>query len=131
MKNYVAHASDRRFSLKLVLVILMILAAGWFLMILRENMRTIRYTIPPGTGRGLAAVDFPEEIILTVGWRDTIVIENQDDQLHLFGPFVVGPQATLTKRFDKPQIVQGNCTFHPSRQMKLAVRPAPWPGWSD
>lgn len=131
MKNYVAHAPNRRFLLKLTLSIFVILVAGWFLIALREELRTITYTIPPGTGQGLNAVDLPAEIVLTVGLKDTIVIENQDDQLHLFGPFVVGPQATLTKRFDKPQIVQGNCTFHPSRQMKLMVKPAPWQGWLD
>ena len=52
--------------------------------------------------------------------------ENQDDVIHSFGPFVVGPNSTLTKRFDVPITYEGACTFHQEQQMRLVVNPAPW-----
>lgn len=94
-----------------------------------QAFRQVTFVIPPGFGAGKATVQFPDEVVLTVGLKDTIVIENQDDRIHSFGPFVVGPRATLTKRFKTPVIYQEACTFHQSRQMRLVVKPAPWQVW--
>lgn len=113
-------------KMKLVLALLVIVGAGWLLASQREAARRVVYVIPAGTAAGQGAVDFPAEIILTVGLKDTLVIENQDGVLHSFGPFVVAPHSTLTKRFDKALVYEGACTFHQDQQMRLVVQPAPW-----
>ena len=102
---------------------------GWVAMVQREQLRTVTFVIPAGTAVGQTSVAFPDEIVLTVGIKDTIVIENQDDELHLFGPFVVAPHSIVTKRFKAPVVYQGACTFHQDQQMTLAVEPAPWDRW--
>ena len=109
---------------------LLLISLGWFVTVVREEARKVIFVIPPGTGQrienGQPAVEFPDEIVLTLGLKDTIVIENEDGQIHSFGPFVVGPHSTLTKRFDVPLTYQGACTFHQEQQMRLVVNPAPW-----
>ena len=113
-----------------ILVVVLLGSLGWFAVILREETRRITFTIPPGTGQlieaGQTTVEFPDEIALTLGLKDTIVIENKDDRIHSFGPFVVGPNSILTKRFDVPITYQRACTFHQEQQMQLVVNPAPW-----
>lgn len=117
--------------LKWLLLMLVVLGtAGWTAVSRWEQARTVTYVIPPGTSQRLAAgeeaVDFPNELVFTIGVRDTIVIENQDETVHTFGPFVILPHTTLTKRFDNVRIYESTCTFHQDEQMKLVVNPAPW-----
>lgn len=114
-----------------VSLLLLVVAGGWFVLAQREKMRAVTYVIPAGSTEGEAVAAFPNEIILTIGLKDTIIINNQDDEVHLFGPFVVAPQTTLTRRFKEPVVYEGACTFHPSRQMKLVVNPAPWNFWAN
>lgn len=95
----------------------------------QEAWRTVTFVIPAGAAAGQTVVAFPNEVVLTVGLKDTIVIENQDDEIHLFGPFVVAPRSTVTKQFKTPALYQGECTFHQARQMTLVVEPAPWTRW--
>ena len=109
---------------------LIVVSLLWAGSLLYAQVRTVKFVIPPGTEQQIATgkpgVDFPDEITLTLGLRDTIVIENQDDVIHSFGPFVIGPRSTLVKRFDVPITYEGACTFHQEQQMRLVVNPAPW-----
>jgi hypothetical protein len=91
-----------------------------------ESWRAVTYVIPPGVGVGQATVVIPAEIVLTVGIRDTLVIENQDNVIHVFGPFIVGPESTFSKRFRTPRLYEGACTFHPGQEMRVVINPAPW-----
>lgn len=134
VKNKDLDRHNRLFSVKtvvgLALVLLLLGALGGMAVTKRQQTRTLTFVIPSDTGRQIAAgqiaVNFPDEIVLTVGIQDTIVIENQDDVIHSFGPFVVGPHSTLTKRFEVPITYDGACTFHPEQHMRLVVNPAPW-----
>ena len=112
------------------LVLLLFVIFGWMAYGGWQNSRRVTYVIPPGTSRQLEAgspgVDFPDEIVMTVGIQDIIVIENQDDVVHTFGPFVVGPRSILTKRFTTPLVYEGACTFHQDEHMRLVVNAAPW-----
>lgn len=114
----------------LLLAVGLLLAGGWFAAVQREEARKLTFVIPAGTNQkiqqGQAGVNFPDEIILTLGVQDTLIIQNQDDVIHSFGPFVVAPHSTLTKRFDVPLTYTGACTFHQEQQMRLVVNPAPW-----
>lgn len=112
--------------LKIVLALLLMSLLVWFFATQYETMRRVVYVIPPGVGSGQVTLDVPDEIVLTLGIKDTIVIENQDNVVHTFGPFVVAPQTTLTQRFYNVVNYQGVCTFHQKRQMSLVVKPAPW-----
>ncbi len=113
-----------------VILLPLAIITGWFVLMGWEEMRTVSYVIPPGTNARLAngedVLDIPEEIKLTVGIKDTLVIENQDNVVHTFGLFTILPQTTLTKRFTAPRVYQNICTFHENREMKVVINPAPW-----
>lgn len=117
-------------KLKLLLILVLVGTLGGLITIQRERARVVTYIIPPGTGQQLAAgretVDFPNEIVLTIGLQDTLIIENQDNTVHAFGPFTILPHTTLTKRFKTARVYENVCTFHQDRQMRLVVNPAPW-----
>ena len=91
-----------------------------------EAWRTVTYVIPPGVGAGQATLAIPNEINLTVGIKDTLVIVNQDNVAHTFGPYWVGPASTFRHRFRRPEVYQAACTFHQDKQMRVVINPAPW-----
>lgn len=106
-----------------------ILLAGvlvWFVTGPYETMRRLVYVIPPGVAAGKATLEIPDQIVLTLGVQDVLVIENQDEAFHTFGPFVIAPHTTMTQRFERVVNYQGACSFHQQRQMSLVVKPAPW-----
>ncbi len=101
---------------------------SWFMVGQYQKMQTVTFTIPPGTAQQLAAgnqvITLPNELTFSVG--DTIVINNQDDAVHTFGPFTILPNTTLTKQFRTVKTYQSSCTFHKDQQMMLVVQPAWW-----
>lgn len=117
---------NRSLLLRIIPALLLLGLLGWFAAGQYESVRRVVYIIPPGVGSGQVTFDMPDEIVLTLGVKDTIVIENQDDVIHTFGPFVVAPRTTLTHRFHHVMNYEGVCTFHRERQMKVVVNPAPW-----
>jgi len=116
------------FLLKTLLALFVLATFGWFAWTQYQKAHTVTYVIPPGTSQQLAAgeeaVNFPNELILSIG--DTIVIENQDSAVHVFGPFTILPHTTLTKRFKTARVYKNSCTFHQDQQMTLIVTPASW-----
>lgn len=116
----------RRILLLVVAGLLILAAFAWFALSQKEASRRIVYVIPAGTAAGRVSADFPAEITLTLGHKDTLVIDNQDDVVHTFGPFVIAPRSTLTKRFTRPLVYEGACTFHQEQQMRLVVKPGAW-----
>ena len=114
-----------------LLVLVVVGLVGWYAVARYQRLHTITFVIPRGTSERLAAgeavVQFPEELVFNVG--DTIVIENQDEAVHAFGPFTVLPDTTLTKRFTSARTYRNSCTFHQNRQMTLTVNSAWWTGW--
>ena len=118
-----------------MIILPLVIIVGWFVLVGWEKVRTVSYVIPYGTNARLAngedVLSIPEEIVLTVGVRDTLVIENQDNVVHTFGLFTILPQTTLTKRFTSPRVYQNVCSFHENREMKVVVNPAPWDIFSE
>lgn len=98
----------------------------WFVTGPYETLRRVVYVIPPGVAAGQATLEVPDQIVLTLGIQDILVIENQDEVFHTFGPFVIAPHTTMTQRFEHVVNYQGACSFHQQRQMSLVVKPAPW-----
>jgi hypothetical protein len=118
-----------------IILLPLVIFMGWFVLVGWDKVRTVSYVIPPGTNARLAngeeVLDIPEEIVLTVGIKDTLIIENQDNVVHTFGLFTILPQTTLTKRFTTPRVYQNVCTFHENREMKVVVNAAPWDIFND
>ena len=60
--------------------ILLVGVLGWLALSQFQTLRTVTYVIPPGAKQnietGRSGAEFPDEIVLTVGLKDTIVIAN-------------------------------------------------------
>ncbi len=117
---------NKALLLKIAGALFMVSLLGWFAATQYETARQVVYVIPPGVASGQVTLDVPDQIVLTLGVKDTLVIENQDEVVHTFGPFIVAPHTTMTQRFYHVVNYEGVCTFHQERQMKLVVNPAPW-----
>ena len=113
---------NKKLILKSAIVVLLLVVLSGLLIWQYESMRQVVYVIPPGVGAGLTRFEAPAEITLTLGWQDTLVIENQDEVAHSFGPFLIMPHSTFSKRFTHPITYEGECTLHPSGRMKLVVK---------
>ncbi len=110
----------------IILGLLLVGVLVWFVTGPYETLRRVVYVIPPGVAAGQATLEVPDQIVLTLGIQDILVIENQDEVFHTFGPFVIAPHTTMTQRFEHVVNYQGACSFHQQRQMSLVVKPAPW-----
>ncbi|MEM7091616.1 MAG: hypothetical protein AAF567_01335 [Actinomycetota bacterium] len=81
------------------------------------------FTIPSGAGEALDAGS-PLEILparLDARVGESIRIVNEDDRGHLVGPWFVGAGQTLTQTFASPGEFIGECTVHPSGQIRVIV----------
>ncbi len=88
--------------------------------------REVTYTIPPGTAnlikQGIDPHIVPGEMIFTLGVRDVLVIHNNDDVGHTFGPYWVASHNTLRVHFSQPVVYEGYCSVHPSNQVRIVVQ---------
>lgn len=80
-------------------------------------------TVPQGTGARIDAGELVELMPadLRLGINDTLVIDNQDVQTHLVGPFTVRPGETLNHKFTQAGVYTGVCSIHPSGEVKITV----------
>jgi hypothetical protein len=91
------------------------------------------YVIPQGTwarrmkGENLAIL--PDELRLTLGVKDVLVLENHDDVPQIFGPVLIMPGQTFRMPFHRVATYQFACSLHVSGQLSVIVSPAPEPGW--
>jgi plastocyanin len=85
--------------------------------------------IPKGTGKrirsGFHIFLIPENLQLHVG--DSLVVVNEDTEVHEVGPFFVRPGETLTQTFTEPGKFIGACTFHPVGEVSIEVFPVGTP----
>lgn len=81
------------------------------------------FTIPVGAGEALDAgtplAILPARLDATVG--ETIQIVNEDDRGHLVGPWFVGAGETLRQTFASPGEFIGECTVHPSGEIRVII----------
>lgn len=63
----------------------------------------VRVRIPVGTGRQLEAGDDPAVVdtVINLDVGDTLVVENDDDRLHVLGSLSIGPGATARLVYDQ------------------------------
>jgi hypothetical protein len=83
------------------------------------------FEIPQGTWARRMAGDtveiLPQQIRLTLGVRDVLVLKNLDDVPQIFGPTLMMPGQSLRLPFAKASSYQFACTAHASGQMTIDV----------
>jgi hypothetical protein len=114
-------------------------ALGWlgFTPIERVPAKAAReeiFEIPQGTWARRMSGDkvgiLPDEIRLTLGIRDILVLRNQDDVPQIFGPTLMMPGQTFRLPFAQASEYQFACTAHASGQMTVIVAPYPATPWA-
>ncbi|MCC2658315.1 MAG: hypothetical protein K0Q76_3423 [Panacagrimonas sp.] len=92
------------------------------------------HEIPAGTWArrmaGEPATPFPERIRLVLGVNDVLVLRNQDDVPHQFGPALMMPGQSFRLPFTTASEFQFACTAHASGQMVIVVDPHPDTPWA-
>jgi hypothetical protein len=110
-------------------------AAGWAgLTPIRSASHERIFQIPKGTWARRMAGDkveiLPNQIRLTLGVRDVLVLENLDDVPQTFGPTLLMPGQSFRLPFAVASDYQFACTAHASGQMTIRVEPFPETPWA-
>ena len=91
------------------------------------------FEIPKGTWARRMAGDkveiLPNEVRLTLGIKDVLVLRNRDDVPQVFGPTLMMPGQSFRLPFEVASSYQFACTAHASGQMTVTVEPGPAAGW--
>lgn len=91
------------------------------------------FVIPQGTwarrNAGEKLEVLPSEIRLTLGIKDILVMQNQDDVPQMFGPVLIMPGQSFRLPFSVVSSNQFACTAHVSGTLTVIVEPKPAPGW--
>lgn len=92
------------------------------------------FEIPQGTWARRMSGDkvgiLPDEIRLTLGIRDVLVLKNRDDVPQIFGPTLMMPGQSFRLPFAQASEYQFACTAHASGQMTVIVDPYPATPWA-
>lgn len=110
-------------------------AAAWAALApIRSASREEIFEIPKGTWARRMAGDgveiLPDEIRLTLGVRDVLVLRNLDDVPQIFGPTLMMPGQSFRLPFALASSYQFACTAHASGQMTIIVEPFPETPWA-
>lgn len=91
------------------------------------------FEIPRGTfARRMAGEPLPilpDEIRLTLGLRDVLLLRNLDDVPQIFGPTLMMPGQSFRLPFRQAGSYPFVCTAHASGQITVTVDPAPVTPW--
>lgn len=91
------------------------------------------FEIPKGTWARRMAGDkveiLPNEIRLTLGAKDILVLRNRDDVPQVFGPALMMPGQSFKLPFAQAGSYSFACTAHASGQMTVRVDPGPATPW--
>lgn len=91
------------------------------------------FEVPAGTWArrmaGNKAEILPQEIRLTLGVKDILVVRNLDNVPQTFGPVLIMPGQSFRMPFGVAGDVQFECTAHASGHLRIVVDPAPDAGW--
>ena len=110
-------------------------ALGWAgLAPLPAVSREELFEIPKGTWAKRMAGEkigiLPDQIRLTLGVRDILVLKNLDDVPQIFGPTLMMPGQSFSLPFEQASEYQFACTAHASGQMTVIVDPQPTTPWA-
>lgn len=84
---------------------------------------TIEVVVPAGTAARMDAGELVELLpaVLRVDVGDELFITNNDDEVHLVGPYAVAPGQVLRQQFTTPGRIEGVCTLHPDGEIAIVV----------
>ena len=110
-------------------------ATGWVgLAPISSPTRDEVFEIPRGTwARRMAGEPvpiLPDQIHLTLGVRDVLVLRNLDEVPQMFGPTLMMPGQSFRLPFAVASSYQFACTAHASGQMTVVVEPYPETPWA-
>ena len=92
------------------------------------------FEIPQGTWARRMAGDkveiLPQQIRLTLGVRDVLLLRNSDDVPQQFGPTVMMPGQSFRLPFEVASTYTFACTAHASGQMTIVVEEQPLTPWA-
>ena len=92
------------------------------------------FEIPKGTWARRMSGDkveiLPDQIRLTLGLRDVLVLRNLDEVPQIFGPTLMMPGQSFSLPFAVASSYQFACTAHASGQMTIDVDPYPETPWA-
>lgn len=101
---------------------------------IESDVREEVFEIPNGTwARRMSGENvgvLPDEINLTLGVRDVLVLRNLDDVPQIFGPALMMPGQSFKLPFEQASENQFMCTAHASGQMTVIVHPNPATPWA-
>ncbi|NJO85084.1 MAG: hypothetical protein HC828_21630 [Blastochloris sp.] len=118
---------ERRMLILPVALALLLLGGGvWWWNTGRTADREVVFTVPQGTADRLAAGEtvqvLPQTIELTRGWKDILVIRNEDNQQVTIGPYVLEPGQAFRQRYYSRGTFDLVCSIHPGDQLRVVVR---------
>lgn len=120
-------------SIAVALLVLALLAWAAFAP-LDSHSREAVFEIPKGTWAqrmsGSPVDILPDEIHLTLGLRDVLVLKNLDDVPQMFGPTLMMPGQSLRLPFTQVSSTDFACTAHASGQMRITVEAFPDDPWA-
>ena len=117
-----------------LLAVLVASALGWAaLSPVTSEDRDEVFEIPKGTFERRMAGDkvdiLPNEVKLTLGIKDVLVLRNRDDVPQVFGPVLMMPGQSFRLPFEMASSYQFACTAHSSGQMTVTVVEGPSTPW--
>jgi hypothetical protein len=118
-----------------MLLICVVAVAGWasFAPVPSRASREQPFVIPEGTWQRRMSGDpveiLPQQIRLTLGINDVLLLKNQDTVPQTFGPALLMPGQSFRLPFEVASEYQFACTAHSSGQMTIIVDPFPASPW--
>lgn len=99
---------------------------------LQANSRDQLFEIPKGTWerrmKGDTTSILPEQVTLTLGVRDVLLLRNSDTVPQMFGPVLIMPGQDFRLPFAQAGEHPFDCTAHASGRMTVLVEEAPAAG---
>lgn len=122
----------RRIGIALVVALLAAAFAWAAFAPLHASSRDQLFEIPKGTWerrmKGDKTSILPEQITLTLGVRDVLLLRNGDTVPQIFGPVLIMPGQDFRLPFAQAGEHPFDCTAHASGKMTVVVEEMPAPG---
>lgn len=124
----------RRATLLIVAIVLAgVISWGALAPVPARASREQPFVIPEGTWQRRMSGDpvdiLPQQIRLTLGINDVLLLKNQDTVPQTFGPALLMPGQSFRLPFELASEYQFACTAHASGQMTIIVDPFPASPW--
>jgi hypothetical protein len=125
--------SRRRGLLILAIGLVGVVSWGALAPLPARESREQPFVIPEGTWQRRMSGDpvdiLPQQIRLTLGINDVLLLKNQDTVPQTFGPALLMPGQSFRLPFEVASEYQFACTAHSSGQMTIIVDPLPASPW--